>query len=146
MIFQGKFKIARNIMDAAVAINEAHEKVPDLVEATTCELEYWMGLSRLTAFDLRGIHQTLFAHLESAGQYRDVAVLSFETAEPSTISMLMADMVFSATNEGDCNPMGMYERFQWIHPFVDGNGRVGGIALAVISQAKYGFMIVPDGI
>lgn len=53
-----------------------------------------------------------------------------KTADPIHIEYLMGHWLLQANK---MTPTAMYKIFQCIHPFSDGNGRVGGILLAVKS-------------
>jgi fido (protein-threonine AMPylation protein) len=43
------------------------------------------------------------------------------------------------------NYLAWYQQFETIHPFIDGNGRVGGVVIAVLSFNVNGVFTVPDG-
>lgn len=134
---------------ASLAINEVHENGKEKFDPTARLIRELIesGTDMLTAHDLHNIHARLFPELgPDAGRYRKCEVIVGNDAPPSPnyLLELMAELGPISVNTPDLT--NWYQQFQTIHPYKDGNGRVGGVALAVISMLKCGFIIVPKGV
>ena len=132
---------------AADAINLVHEDYPNRVESTGTLIAEMIaqGYSEITQRDLRMIHSELFPDIDERGMFRTriVTVGGNSTCDPLHIQEEMDKLGDISTSTKLTQ---WYTNFQIIHPFIDGNGRVGGVALAVMSAVKCGFMIVPKGV
>lgn len=55
----------------------------------------------------------------------------------------MVHKVYPAAPQTEDDVVGWYTRFQCLHPFEDGNGRVGGVQAAVASYKQFGKFLAP---
>ena len=149
MVFKPQFKEARSPTEASKAINLIHENgeqlfwpVRDLIFRLV-RPEY----PRLTEFnraDVLNIHARLFEYLGAdAGRYRQCQVWVGNDTPPSPFKVpQLMDSLGAATVD---NYLTWYQQFETIHPFIEGNGRVGGVVIAVLSFNVNGVFTVPDG-
>ena len=128
---------------AADQINSFHEDYPQRIEVTRLCIEMLANdPDRLTSTifnpTLWFIHQSVFKDCSFAGQWRSVVVRVGLHAPPlpERVPDLM-DSLFHVY-QGRLYDLGMlqdwYTDFETIHPFQDGNGRVGGIIVAAYSH------------
>ena len=128
---------------AANKINLPHEDYPDRVPATLKAIKLFieylenggMLFDELTQMDIRQIHHMVFEDTYHAGSYRDITVTvgGNKTPDPAFIPALL-DPLFPVGPQSDLEKW--YKEFEECHCFVDGNGRVGGIVLAVLSYIR----------
>ncbi len=133
--FNPKFKQLGSLQEVAQAINEPHDE--DLTVQTAEMIEmYTKEPYSFIEWDLRRIHSMIGSWLlwdvAQVGCYRtrNVTVGGRACCDP----VLIPDMVphlfpIEETPEGAAD---FYKQFQIIHPFMDGNGRVGGIIYASV--------------
>jgi len=139
------FHWVKTVDEAADAINLPHEDFPFRVEATVFAVENqflrpttkgWMWIDNRR---LLRIHQRVFGDQSFAGRWRDVRVGIGDhiAPDPERVPHLMEELevrhwenMFSVEALKD-----WYWDFETIHPFQDGNGRVGGIILGSYSHA-----------
>jgi hypothetical protein len=140
------------IEEAADNINFPHEDYDDFVEQTQLAIEEIMDILQtrhLVENDLKFIHKICMDGKEGLqlGRYRMGEVTVGDNLippQPYLIpSMLMSIMPvgteYQKTEEDIIN---WYKEFETIHPFEDGNGRVGGVVLAAMSKVLTGKFIV----
>ena len=139
------FYIEQNLHSTAVAINKPHEDGMFFVETTAATLEKVAGFRKFYLADALNIHAVIFRGRQDIplGTFRskEVTVGGDETCIPFKIAGEI-DKIFPVTVEDDL--IEFYTKFQKIHPFEDGNGRVGGVIVAALSFAKYGVYLAPN--
>ncbi len=103
----------------------------------------------LQMIDLLKIHEFILNHIdkEFAGRFRNGIVrivgANFSPPNPNHISHMLHELiVYSNTNPQELDPIILsvifHHRFVWIHPFFNGNGRIGRLALNLLLM-KYGY-------
>ena len=139
-----RFTWVDTIEKAADLINQPHEDYPKRVLQTAevlRSLKYAMDENAfpvpVLAFKLHAIHSVIFADEDFAGRWRKVNVTVGGHKPPhwEWIPDLMKDLVSKSqyiTSIGDL--YNWYHNFETIHPYQDGNGRVGGVIVAHISH------------
>ena len=84
------------------------------------------------------VHNTVFAHAHHAGRFRQVPVRigNFLPPKPDLLPRLMENLEAAyADAQPDAETLASwYTDFETIHPFQDGNGRVGGIIVAALNR------------
>ena len=161
-----KFVDVSDINELAHMINKYHEDYPLRVDKTIELIENYIVLDKLqliTETDILQMHSHFFAgegfnenHI-LRGAYRRVNVRVGNHRPPDFLFVdhLMKEIMpvvwhddnitrytrFSATTE--IKMVEWYSLFQTIHPFQDGNGRVGAVVVAIISYIKTGKVLAP---
>lgn len=138
----------------AIDINNPHEdnhlRTPMTEELILELIEYGSSFT-IDKATVQGLHYRLFSgDLEEPGTYPGYwrthtvgfSTSKDKTADPIHIEYLMGHWLSQANKMSAAD---MYRVFQCIHPFSDGNGRVGGILLAVKSylDSEDKIMIAP---
>ena len=136
-------------------INQPHEdypvRIPDTIQAIEYLLQMFKGHldapypeSELA----RQVHRIMFPdHFDQAGQWRrvDVRVATHIAPKHQWLDKLMRELDFRYS-EVTVTPETLqdwYFDFETIHPFVDGNGRAGGVVIAAISKLLTGRFLTP---
>ena len=132
------FKWVDSIAEAADRINLPHKDYPARIPTTHLAID-----SKALPIDiksLRKIHKKVFGDTPHGGKFRkvNVRVGSHVAPEHSQVSSLMKELLLHRW----VNPLiqteealiDWYTDFETIHPFQDGNGRVGGIVVAQYSH------------
>jgi len=153
--WQAKFIKVKTLETTADLINQPHEDYPRLVEATETLINEAISVlkeyGQLTAFTINQFHWFLFQNEDAEriwkvtpGAYRkhQVEVGSHIPPEGWQVPELMQQLLPVKITE---DPVLWYKRFQCIHPYADGNGRIGGIVLAALSfcQSTIGSFLAP---
>lgn len=140
LIWDAKFAPLKDVHLVANQINLPHEDYPQLVSRTEELINKLVsdfrerGHARITVFGLRALHEELLYddvkrnHL--AGNWRTWPVKVNEVHVPP-LPFLIPELVEELINDQDnLSRRDFYRVLQTIHPFGDGNGRIGGILLA----------------
>ena len=147
-------------------IEQTEEKRNDALEILNYERSMRKGVASLKSYGLnelaiREMHKTLLSGVrgedKSPGEYRKEEVwigklgTSKGTArylppEPLHVKKLMEDLSGFIQDNGNINPLiacgVIHHRFEAIHPFKDGNGRVGRL-LITLYLMKEGLLEIP---
>lgn len=137
------------IEEVADRINVWHEDYPQRVPATIKVLKRLrsemisvdFGSRLLRNSRLLGVHKTIFGNTSFGGQWRRVYVRVGNHVAPNWrlvpgyMRRLQANYWFRHTRVPTVErPQDWYRDFETIHPFQDGNGRVGGVVVAAYSH------------
>ncbi|MCH7590839.1 Fic family protein, partial [PVC group bacterium] len=99
--------------------------------------------NNITTFDANSIHSFIFKDSNIAtGTYRKHSVAVGDHIPPDGIYIpeLIQNIFPVSIND---NLKTWYSLFQTIHPYEDGNGRVGGVIIATLSKLKSGRFLTP---
>lgn len=143
------FAFCKDIFAAAEQINKWHEDNPTRVPATAQALAHLVtrleqgSLSHFGVSEqmLQDIHRHIFADAAFKGRWRDLDVhvagdgSVFIPPTWSRIQELMGSLSHSIIRDSQ-DLTDWYWDFESIHPYQDGNGRVGGVVVAAYSHAK----------
>lgn len=136
--FNPKFSKVTSIAECADLINRPHEDYPKRVQRTQELIEYYTngGGHQIMEFDAMQMHSFVMWDLPSRGKYRssDVTVGKWSPPSPMKLKeLILKHHIFPISSASDGYLVEWYKRFQSLHPFEDGNGRVGGIIVAILS-------------
>ena len=125
--------------EAADKINLPHEDYPRRVRATELEFERLaaQGVQACTSCLLWQIHLNVFGDRDFAGRWRTVRVrVGLHIPPPPEEVPGLMDQLEAAYESFVSTKVlkAWYWDFETIHPFEDGNGRVGGIIVAAVSH------------
>jgi Fic family protein len=114
-----------------------------------------MHSEAITEEDILTIHRFFYSQIdeENAGRYRKEKVIitgsKYPTPSPEKIEDLMSEFaVWLEENESNIHPIEFaaiaHKKFVFIHPFIDGNGRVGRLLMNLCLIRKgYTIAIIP---
>lgn len=146
--FDPKFHWTSSLEVAADMINQPHDDYPSRVPQTAGVLEGWISaLKRPLAWqDACLAHALMWRDCNpkriAVGQVRRGSVwVGGKACPPHWVVPHLLDLVFPV-NRGD-DLVDWYRTFQAIHPFEDGNGRVGGVIVAALSFLNEGRYLAP---
>ena len=139
--WEPKFYVNDSLYDAAFAINRPHEDFPNKVIPTANAIRHTVGYFRKYGINvsnnlLNQIHRYVFPKFGYAsGSFRQINVIVGHHLPPKyeLIDNLMSQLEECYKNVDlsvESHLINWYSDFETIHPYVDGNGRVGGIIVA----------------
>ena len=147
-----------NVHMAADTINRPHEDYPARVDDTAKAIIYtwqWFQYNYVKPYPtsemVRIAHSMMFPdHGDGAGQWRTVNVRVGSHIAPQweIVPKLMAELDFWYADLPEMTVERLkhwYFDFETIHPFVDGNGRAGGVMIAAISKYLTGGSMLTPG-
>ena len=143
------FGVCNDLPSVAYQINIPHEDFPLRVEKTLEMVEHMIGVFKespvITNDILLNIHQYIFDDFpkELRGIWRpyNVVVGNHRPPDCELVPKLMTEFEYKyqhhmVTREQIIDHLtSWYIDFETIHPFADGNGRVGGVIVASLSTA-----------
>jgi hypothetical protein len=147
--FNPHFIRVDTVEECADLINKPHEDYPDRVDDTVWAInlgilfsidDMFSSADDISEFDCKSIHSLIMHDLEPKhkGQWRNVELDYPVDASPSFMiaghleEQRLFPMNYTKMDESDI--IRWYRAFQIIHPFIDGNGRVGGVIVAIASN------------
>lgn len=141
--FNARFVRLESLNAVADAINAPHEDYPKRVPHTAELLNLAQEMRTFTYFEALQTHSAVMWDLPSRGRCRSVNVRVGSYVAPDHLEVLeLLKKLFPVSCEIARSKWGgdvdyalklWYEEFQMVHPFEDGNGRVGGIIVAALS-------------
>lgn len=134
------FEWVKTSLKCADKINSYHEDYPKYVGATNTILQEFLPSGQYVTIPNRTllyIHKSIFIDKPFAGRWRniDVRVGLHRPPQFLDIAELMDELYDTYTIVNIEKLIEWYADFETIHPFQDGNGRVGGVIVAVYSHA-----------
>jgi len=101
---------------------------------------------KLRSIDILSLHELVLNHIDkvNAGRIRNVRVrimgANFTPPSPSKVSSYLDQLIaFTNANDLELSPPVLaaifHHQFVWIHPFTDGNGRTGRLAMNLLLQS-----------
>lgn len=144
--FNPKFVRVGSIAECADRINLPHEDYPQRVDRTEFLIRVGVkDATIITEHDCKAYHSYVMHDLQPRykGCWRNCEVTVNDKAvtppwmiEGEITEQRLFPMDFTTMDESDI--IRWYRTFQIIHPFYDGNGRVGGIIVAIASFINSG--------
>jgi len=158
-----KFVDVEDVRTLADMINKPHEDYPKRVDATEFCIRSIIGFDEHEMDEgfLFLCHSTIMTGLESRGRYRTKEVHIVGSSQMVNVAtgeiLTKREIVYTPPNyllipylmsrimpvRSTDDLIQWYRLFQSIHPFEDGNGRVGGVILGVLNFLKTGKYLAP---
>lgn len=138
--WEPSFTEMKTAEECAHHINRWHEDYPLRVEATLHVLtSQWRGIAVVPVVTrklLKRIHGQVFAGTDHGGTFRSVNVQVGRHSPPrfEAVEDLMKILETYYEIGSIEDAIAWYTDFETIHPFQDGDGRVGGIIVAAFSH------------
>ena len=140
--WEPRFHWVDSLWEAAWAINLPHEDFPERVPATRQAIRgLLLGYPvphPITQEQWLQTHRTIFGDTPHAGTWRDTSVMVALHVPPAPhlLPSLMRQLEQAYRHKTDSieRLRHWYSDFETIHPFRDGNGRVGGAVIAALSH------------
>ena len=126
-------------LECADKINSYHEDYPKYVTVTDMVLSKGVTDGKIFNGWLLLNHRTIFSDKSFAGRWRNINVSVGSHRPPSfqNIPYLMEELEEHHSVYGVDSLIEWYKDFETIHPFQDGNGRVGGIVVAIYAHGLH---------
>jgi len=138
--FVAEFKRLADLEEVADEINQPHEDYPMRCSVTWKIIKDLLSVDfseqppKVSEFTAKQIHSLVMWDLESRGSYRSINVRINDYHAPDHLKVPeLISKCFPVVARTDDGLKAWYEKFQIVHPFEDGNGRVGGIIVAALS-------------
>lgn len=144
--FNPTFTRVSSVHECADLINQPHEDYPRRISATKEMINAYLDADCITERDCKSIHGYVMKDMQPhhRGQWRtEVAFL--QKSDGDIIALTPPFMIRGEIEEAQLFPywfddiidesdiIRWYRTFEIIHPFMDGNGRTGGVIAAVAS-------------
>ena len=145
--FHPTFKVVKTSKECAEFINRPHEDFPAFVQPTHDVLNIMIdcNYNEISSFIAKTIHSSIFSNEHdqiTVGDWRRWNVTIGNFIPPHPIEILRFLPLIFPLVDGK-NLIEWYRKFQSIHPFDDGNGRVGGVIVAVMNKIHNGEWLAP---
>jgi len=133
------FDWVKTSLECADRINIYHEDYPKYIGVTDSVLRNTTSAGKIFNRHLLLIHRTIFSDKLFAGKLREIGVVVGYHKPPKfeLVSDLMEKLQDDYYIEGTEELIEWYKDFETIHPFQDGNGRVGGVVVASYAHSLY---------
>ena len=145
--WEPKFIQVDSVQEAADCINWVHADYPKFVGRTRDAIPTATGAKYISTDRLSVVHSEIFeGEWVFAGLIRrgNVRVGNHQPPDWQQVTKLLRELQFH-TRIATLNDLyDWYADFETIHPFQDGNGRVGGVIVAAYSKELTGDCHVPD--
>ena len=158
MTFNPTFTRVSSVHECADLINAPHEDYPRRIPATEEMINAYLDVDCITERDCLQIHGRIMSDMQTRhrGRWRN-EVAFLRKSDGDIIALTPPFMIAGEIEEARLFPwwfcdiidesdiIRWYREFEMIHPFMDGNGRVGGVMAAVASYNFFddGSMLAP---
>jgi len=157
-LWKPQLHIVSDVDTCADCINRPHEDYPQFVSSTKevilQGIENFTKEDTISEYEIKQIHSLVMAEKDyiRLGNWRHVNVSIFnedgsvfEPSEPHLVPQLMMSICPITIGEMSREDIILwYKRFETVHPFQDGNGRVGGVIMAILSYINFGEFITTE--